>query len=69
MMLTWTTVPIDRTISLPPNSTDFLYLLRNQREQANRTASSAARIRALALLQLSWYSASGSLSATTPPPA
>ena len=36
---------------------------------AKRTASSAARISARALLQLSWYSASGSLSATTPPPA
>ena len=32
-------------------------------------ASSAARITARALLQLSWYSASGSLSATMPPPA
>ncbi len=33
------------------------------------SAISMARNRAAALLQLSWYSASGSLSATTPPPA
>ena len=36
---------------------------------ANCTASSAARTRAQALFWVSWYSASGSLSTTTPPPA
>lgn len=37
-------------------------------ERAKRTASSAAQIRARALLLLSRNSASGSLSATAPPP-
>ncbi|NCY25875.1 MAG: hypothetical protein EBX37_13810 [Alphaproteobacteria bacterium] len=50
--------------ALPPREME-----RQRLMAAKRTASSAARNRARALARVSSYSASGSLSATTPAPA